>query len=183
MAQRRQAQAVLYAQGQKAQYQMANYAKNGAPAGGQRGAGYPAMSRCARHVAIAYHIYYRQNSEQVEHSKKNLHNSAQQMAPHLDPTLEARRLKERTEWLKRSAVQFETQEQQPTVAQIGPYIQSFQVAHAAAAHAAAQGQYTLPPGAAPGQAAEQWYQRLRRIIGSECWWWQLVHIYFGLQFE
>eukprot|EP00474_Spongospora_subterranea_P008828 CRZ09286.1 hypothetical protein [Spongospora subterranea] len=56
----------------------------------------PAHNRCSRHVAIAYFIYYQQRAALI----KQQGGRGSQVI--MDPTLEARRLKEKSEWLKRS---------------------------------------------------------------------------------
>jgi len=61
----------------------------------------PPMHRakhCTRHVAIAYYIYYQQRKSMMQ----CVGPSGKAVPVSLDPTLEARLLKERTEWMKRN---------------------------------------------------------------------------------
>jgi len=53
---------------------------------------------CTRHVAIAYYIYYQQRQSMMQ----CVGPSGKAVPVSLDPTLEARLLKERTEWMKRN---------------------------------------------------------------------------------
>uniref|UniRef100_A0A7S2XEE1 Uncharacterized protein n=1 Tax=Lotharella oceanica TaxID=641309 RepID=A0A7S2XEE1_9EUKA len=53
---------------------------------------------CTRHVAIAYYIYYQQRKSMMQ----CVGPSGMAVPVSLDPTLEARLLKERTEWMKRN---------------------------------------------------------------------------------
>ncbi|XXQ31759.1 Uncharacterized protein PBTT_02217 [Plasmodiophora brassicae] len=59
----------------------------------------PAHNRCSRHVAIAYYIYYQQRAALMKQQ------GARATQVIMDPTLEARRLKEKSEWLKRTQQQ------------------------------------------------------------------------------
>lgn len=54
---------------------------------------------CGRHISIAYSIFYKQNHGTTSPG-------------HLDPTFEARRLKERTEWIKRQRTEMPPQNAQ-----------------------------------------------------------------------
>jgi hypothetical protein len=57
----------------------------------------PHIRNCARHVAIAYYVYYQQKMAAVSTVGINIPKPALE----LDPTAEARKLKERTEWIKK----------------------------------------------------------------------------------